>query len=71
MDVSCQFVEEVCSSKEVDAIVKPRYEKAGVKNVSLLDQSTRSKDQLAALDRGTPFGVSLVERTIRDWVSRR
>ena len=38
--------------------IQAKYEKAGVKNVSLRDQSSLSKDQIAELDKGTPFGVS-------------
>jgi RHS repeat-associated protein len=40
------------------AAIKAKYEKAGVKNVSLRDLSTLSTEQRFALDRGSPFGVS-------------
>ena len=38
--------------------IQAKFEKAGVKDVTFRDQSTLSKGQLAALDNGSPFGVS-------------
>jgi RHS repeat-associated protein len=38
--------------------IQAKFEEAGVKNVSPRDQSTLTKDQIAELDKGAPFGVS-------------
>jgi RHS repeat-associated protein len=40
------------------AAIQAKFRNAGVKNVSLRDLSTLSKEQRAALDKGSPFGVS-------------
>jgi RHS repeat-associated protein len=47
--------------------IQAKYEKAGVKNVSLRDQSTLSKDQIAALDKGSPLGVSRLTFVGKDY----
>ncbi|MFO0366535.1 MAG: RHS repeat-associated core domain-containing protein [Acidobacteriota bacterium] len=47
--------------------IQAKYEKAGVKNVSLRDLSTLSKDQIAALDKGSPFGVSRLTFVGKDY----
>lgn len=38
--------------------IRAKFERAGVKNVSLRDHSTLTKEQIAVLDKGSPFGVS-------------
>jgi hypothetical protein len=40
------------------AAIRAKYEKAGVKNVSLRDLSTLSQEQRTALEKSSPFGVS-------------
>ncbi|MCZ2154452.1 MAG: hypothetical protein LC114_11230 [Bryobacterales bacterium] len=47
--------------------IQAKFEKAGVKNVSFRDQSTLSKEQLSALDRGSPFGVSRLTFVGKDY----
>jgi RHS repeat-associated protein len=49
------------------AAIQAKYEKAGVENVSLRDQSTLTKDQVAALDKNTPFGVARLTFVGKDY----
>lgn len=43
------------------AAIRAKYEKAGVKNVSTRPASELNDRQIAALDKGSPFGVSRLE----------
>jgi len=49
------------------AAIQAKYEKAGVKNVTLRDQSTLTKNQIAALDKNTPFGVARLTFVGKDY----
>jgi RHS repeat-associated protein len=46
---------------EILAAIREKFEKAGVKNVSLRDMSTLSDDQIRSLETNTPFGVGRLE----------
>jgi len=43
--------------------IQAKFERAGVKNVKMRDLSTLSAKQIAALDKGSPFGVGRLEIT--------
>jgi RHS repeat-associated protein len=47
--------------------IQKKFEAAGVNNVSLRDQSTLSTDQVAELDKGSPFGVSRLTLVGKDY----
>ena len=55
------------NKQAVLSAIQAKYEKAGVKNVSFVDQATLSKDQIAALDKNSPLGVSRLTFVGKDY----
>jgi RHS repeat-associated protein len=55
------------NKKAVLNAIQAKFEKAGVKNVSLVDQATLTKSQIAALDKNSPLGVSRLTFVGKDY----